>query len=167
LTLTGIDPTEASDREKIAHQIARFFADPGRKYKQEIEKLELRITEITGERERDAKNFEKVTTSLDKEIRELKEDISTFQDSIQKNRIKRSALIRLVTSIVIFVGIEVAVICLASKYAEGLNLFQKVTKSWPFIGLGAIIGLVLTWFLLGKDRMRALGWAFKKLFKAE
>lgn len=162
-----LDPNEASDREKIAYEISRFFADPGRKYKQEIEGLELRIDEITEERERVAKDFKKEVTKRDKEIQELKGGISRLQDDIEKDRIRQSAWIRLVISVVMFFGIEVGVIWLASKYGEGLNLFQKVIKSWPFIGLGAIIGLALSWVLLGKDRIRALGWAFTKLFKAE
>ena len=155
-----LDPSEASDREKITGEISKFFADPGRKYKQNVEKLETKIKEITEEK---SLEVEKLQKKMDKQD----EIIEKLEKGIRKDKLKRSAWGRLLIAIILFLGIEGAILWSTSKYGEGPNFFQKIIKSWPFIGGGGLIGLALFWFLLGKERIQALGWPFTKLFKTE
>lgn len=155
-----LDPSEASDREKIAGEISKFFADPGRKYKQNIESLEIKIKEITEEKSLEAKKFQKEIDNQDERIENLEKDI-------RKDKLKLSAGLRLLVAIAFFLVIEGAILWFTSKYGEGQNLFQKVIKSWPLFGGGGLIGLALFWFLLGKERIQTLGWPFRKLFKTE
>ena len=95
------------------------------------------------------------------------EIIEKLEKGIRKDKLKRSAWGRLLIAIILFLGIEGAILWSTSKYGEGPNFFQKIIKSWPFIGGGGLIGLALFWFLLGKERIQALGWPFTKLFKTE
>lgn len=44
------------------------------------------------------------------------------------------------------------------QYGEGQNLFQKLTKAWPWLGAGFGVVAILYPFFMGRDRMRLLKW---------
>jgi len=49
-----LDPSLPADREKMAHEVSRFFADPGRKYKREVQRLEAQLEDLQAQRAREA-----------------------------------------------------------------------------------------------------------------
>ena len=141
----GLDVSNPLDREKIAHEVTKFFADPGRKYKGELQKLEIKIGSVHGQ---------------------LKGKDNKIQ-MMERQLLKKSAFLRLIGVFLFFVGGEAAVVYLAWKNAAGTTLFQKVINSWPLLGIVGAISLCLSYFILGKERIHALGWSFSKLLKME
>ena len=133
-----LDPSDPADREKLAYKVSKFFADPGRKYKQEIAKLEAENIKIKEEYER-----------------------------IQKGSLKRSARLRVGFTTIVFLLLEGLAIFLASQYGKVPNLFQKVSNSWDFLVVGFVLTIAMGWFIVGKKRLEALGWPFTKIFKHE
>jgi len=83
-----LDPTNPADREKLADEIKRFLADPSRKYRQELERLESELK------------------NRNDEIIELRGQISEYKEETQKESLKKSAQLRLGITIVIFLSLE-------------------------------------------------------------
>jgi hypothetical protein len=170
----NLDPTKPEDREKISHEISKFFADPGRKYKravQEAEAFALRVSE-----EADAK-MQKVSQESEKELSGLKQQIESqlktiaerdqalidMQENERRNQLRQSAVGRLFLLCLLLLALEFGVGYGASRYAEGSGLFQKLWNSKEWLALGFVVTIFVSWFFLGKDRIRALGWSFAKL----
>ncbi len=145
----ALDPTDPADREKLFYEVEKFFAVPGRKYKQEILKLETHLNE------------------RDRTIQGLEIKFSEYERKHQKDSLKRSARLRISLTIMLFLILEALVVFFANQYGEGQNLFQKVLKSWPFVGLAFAVTILVGGFLIGKERLKVLGWPFTKLFKHE
>ncbi len=137
-----LDPSNPADREKLSNEIAKFFADPSRKYKQELQSLEAAI------RERDGR-----IAQLEKEQRQ--------------NALRRSAVTRLLLVALLFLGLEAAACYVAWKYGEGANFWQKLGDSYYLPTAGFVTAIISSWFILGKERLRDLGWAVGKLLKSE
>jgi len=155
-----LDPSDPADREKLAHQIAKFFADPGRKHKQEVQRLEAERAEREDE-------YKRKLEERDKRIERLERERVEQEQKKRKEALKKSARIRMGFVILLFLLYEAAAVYLAWQYGEGTTLFQKVINSWPFLASGCAIGVGLFWFILGKERIRALSWPFTKLLKDE
>ncbi len=173
-----LDPSDPTDREKLAYEVSRVFADPGRKYKQEIARLESENTKIKQEYEKKLgeaskgveelkKQYEKDLKERDRGIEELKNKFLEYEERTQKESLKRSAWLRVGFTTIIFLLLEGLAILLASEYGEGPNLFQKVSNSWHFLVVGTVLTIVMGWFIVGKRRLEALGWPFTKIFKHE
>jgi len=67
--------------------------------------------------------------------------------------VKRSLL----TLCILFV-VELIIGYFVWRYGEGRNLFQKLTKAWPWLGAGFGAVAISYPFLMGRDRMRLLKW---------
>lgn len=159
-TAPNLDPSDPADREKIAHEISKFFADPGRKYKQEVQRLEAKMAEREDE-------YKRKLEERDKRIEKLERERVEQEEKKQKKALKKSARIRMSVVILLFLTIEAVAVYFAWQYGEGANFFQKVKNLWELPTIAFAISVVLSWFILGKDRIRALGWPFTKLLKDE
>lgn len=173
-----LDPSDPANREKLAYEVSKFFADPGRKYKQEIARLETENIKIRQEYEKRlgeaSKSIEELNIQYEKDLKkrdirieELESKFLEYEGRTQKEFLKRSAWLRVGFTTIAFLLLEGLAIFLASQYGEGLNLFQKVSNSWHFLVAGAVLTLVMGWFIVGKRRLEALGWPFTKIFKHE
>ena len=156
----NLDPTDPADREKISREIAKFFADPGRKYKQEVQRLEKGVADLVDEKEREAGRY-------NNEIKELKKELETNNETIAKTSSKTSAHWRLLLATAIYVVAEALMVYLASQLGEGDNFWQKLLNSWQFLLIPVGVFFPIAWLLLGKQRLRALGWPFTKILKFE
>jgi len=160
-----LDPSNPADREKLAYEVSKFFADPGRKYKQEVSRLESENIKIKQESEKrlgDAsKSIEELKKQNEKDLKERDRKI----EELEKESLKRSAKFRVVLTIIIFLMLEGLVVLFASKYSEGKNLFQKVSNSWQLFGLPTGLAIMIGWFFIGKEKIKVLGEPFIKLFK--
>lgn len=132
----NLNPSDPIDREKIAHELSKFFADPTRKYKAEIHKKEAEIAK------RDARIAE-----------------------LEKETLKQSAFKRFFISFIIFVIYEGVIGILSNKYGAGNNLFQKMIESWQLFAIGIPFLLIILRFMLWKERIRALGLPIPKWLK--
>lgn len=131
-----LNPNEPGDREKLARVIAIYFADPSRKYKENLNKYESAISTLKGE-------IKKQTI------------IS----------IRKDAWLRLSHIVITFILMEILVFVLAINFGSGENNFQKIVGSWPFILIPISICTLAGWFYLGEQRLKALGWSTRKLFR--
>ncbi len=142
-----LDPGDPVDREKLAGKIKIFFADPSRKYKQELDRRDSEIKR------------------LDTKLTKLQSQFSEYKEETREESLKKSAKFRLGITIFIFFVLEAIVILLATSYAEGANLFQKLLASWPFLSAVPLITTLIGCFCIGKKRLRCLGWPFTIIFK--
>lgn len=149
----NLDPSNPADREKLAHEISKFFADPSRKYKQEVQRLEAEMAGREEEYKRKLEKLEKERIEQEKKRR--------------KEALRKSARIRMSVVILLFLALEAVAVYFAWQYGEGTNFFQKVKSLWELPSIAFVISVVLSWFILGKERIRALGWPFTKLLKDE
>lgn len=144
-----LDPSNPADREKLAYEVSKYFADPGRKYKQELLRLE-------------AENI-----AIKKALEGLKTDFLAYKDGKQEESLKRSAWVRISFTAVIFVLLEGSAVLLARQYGEGSTFVQKLSNSWVLLSAGVVLSIVVGWFIVGQRRLKALGWSFTRLFKSE
>ena len=68
----NLDPSVPADREKIAREISKFFADPSRKYKQEIQRLEAELSRVEQEHKRKLEENTQAIKESDEKIENLK-----------------------------------------------------------------------------------------------
>jgi len=134
--LPTLDPSKPVDREKLVYELRKFFVSPGRKYKQQLENLE-------------------------KENEMLKSQIA----NIIAYKQKISTWVRITLTLFLFFIIEGIIVYCTSIYGQGENLFQKLLNSWYFLAIGSVITIILGWFIVGKERLKNLGFPFTKIFK--
>lgn len=149
-----LDVSNPADREKIAHEVTKFFADPGRKFKQELGTLRDELSHV-----------QKEVKARDRQIETLKAHALTEKDNRRKDNLARSGRFRLFLVFLAFLAAETTIVYLAGKYAAGTTLFQKILNSWPFVVGVCFVSLISSWLVVGKDRILALGWPFSKLYK--
>ncbi len=85
------------------------------------------------------------------------------EDISRKRRLKTGAKLRLVFSTFPTIAIEAASMVLASTYGAGENLLQKVLSFWPYLTVGVVLFPFCAWLIVGKHRLKALGWPFSKM----
>ena len=172
-----LDPSDPADREKLAYEVSKFFADPGRKYKQEIAKLEAEKEEVKQEYEKRlgeasqrieglTLQYKEALQKRDKRIEEIERKFSEYQERTQEESLRTSAHLRVGITAMVFLVLEGLAVLLANQYGEGANPFQKVSNSWHFLVGGFVITIALGWFILGKKRLEVLGWPFTKIFRS-
>jgi len=133
-----LNPTIATDREKLARHIAVYFADPSRKYKSEKEKYETEISSLKG----------------------------LIEEETQKS-IRKGALLRISILAIGLILLEIIAVLLTGFFGSGENFFQKVSNHWGFLSIPFGICIMVGWFYLGRKGIRALGWPMTKIFKEE
>ena len=138
-----LNPTIPADRERLAHEVAAYFADPSRKFKQAISAYEAKLSELSGV-------LEGVRSDLGKE---------------KKESSKRAAWLRVSVVGIVFIAAESVTIILASFLGVGENPFQKIVWSWPIIAAVAAACILFGAFYVGKKRTKELGWPLTRIFK--
>lgn len=149
----------------MAHEISKFFADPGRKYKQEIQRLEAEKARTEEESNRKLEEITKAMKERDERIAKLERERLEQEEKKRTEALRRSARIRLGLVALLVTGVEAAIVYFVGQYGEGATFLQKVVNSWQLLAAGFAIGIVSFWFILGKERIRILGWPFTKLLK--
>jgi hypothetical protein len=151
-----LDPSSPADREKLAHEVARFLADPGRRYRKDTAHLRAELVRTETEATREI-------AKRDERIRELEETARRRE----REQLRQSAKHRLA---VVAAGVVVTLLALlwhVNRYGDGSNLLQKAANSWPLLISPGVAGLVVVWFALGKERIEVLGWSWRKLLNSE
>lgn len=133
-----LNPTEPADREKLARGIAIYFADPSRKYKENVELYESEISKLKDE--------------IDRHI---------------KISLRKDALFKATHILILFIIMEVIIYILVARFGSGDNSLQRIINSWPLLTIPLPVCIIFGWFYLGKQKIRALGWPWTKIFKEE
>jgi hypothetical protein len=142
-----LDPSNPADREKLAYEVSKFFADPARKYKQDVSRLEAALRD------------------RDKGMESLKRELLEAQGGARRTALKASGQLRLGLMILLLIVLEALLFLAANTYGEGENLFQKLRSAREFFPMVAGGVVLLSWFFIGKERLRILGWPFDRIFK--
>ena len=121
-----------------------------------MSKLESKLTEV-----------DQVLKQRDGKIEELEEKIKGETRTKQEEALKRSGQIRLLITFLLFCLFELSMAYIAYLFSSGQNLAQKVINFWPFFVAGFPLFYFLGGWILGKERIIAIGYPFKTIFKAE
>jgi hypothetical protein len=150
-----LDPSLPSDREVLFREVQRFFADPGRQYKRELERLELDV-ERAACRE----------THLKSQVGAQDSEIAALQASLQLQSHRRSVSRRLLLISALAIVMFGSVIMGALHWGEGTNWYQQLLESWVVLigalGLAGITGrLILSPDDLRKTEWPTIGWLLR------
>lgn len=172
----NLNPRKAEDRENLFYEMRKYFSDPGREYKGRLEELTTRNAELkrlfenqeTLYREKEKQRndeFQRIISEKDKKIELTMYDHSELKTEFNNFKVKIGALFRLIVSFLILMCFEIVIILLALKYGEGSNVFQKIVKSLPLIFGGIGASGMIGYLIIGKDKLKILGWEVKNIFK--
>ncbi len=154
--LGNCDPSDPRARESMAYHVRKYFTDPTRKYKSELQRLENKNKD-------QAIGFE---AELARNQRSLEQKDGTLNDLKAQNirlMLIHSAGVRAGLAGLLALFLQTGVAALASYFATGANLFQKYLTAWPYAtACFACSVLFFCWFL-DKERVQALGWPFTRL----
>jgi hypothetical protein len=195
-TKAHVDLSDPVNREKMHHEIAKFFVDPARKHKQEVERLEREVsdkdieirdllvqhetslqqlsarsqTEIGQLRdevlEKDQEK-DRVVAELGLQVETLKKGLSDERDRSEAERLKRSARSRIAWVVALLCILELAGLGLALHFGSGSNTVQRALSFWWVYGLIFGACIVLAWSVLGRERLNTLPEPFRRVFRSE
>lgn len=132
-----LDPARSEDREKLAHEIQRFFAGPGRKHHEAVDRLRS-CAEATEQHLRsEVASRDTAITCKDARIANLEGTLTekerSSQDFLERTKLRHSALIRAIVCDFLFTFSELLSLTLALAFGTGPNMMQRVTSSWVFL----------------------------------
>ena len=162
-----LNPTNAADREKLAHEVAKFFVDPGRQYKASLDEQREAFRKLAEEFRGHKENAETELEKLKRETATKDATIADLNRSVVEHRLKGEAKLRLSLVALGFALSEVIVLYTFNRFGEGPNLLQKFMKALPLLAAFAPIWIAASWFFVGKQRLRTLGWPFTKILRAD
>jgi hypothetical protein len=161
--LPHLNPSDPADREKMSREFNKFLRDPGRKYKGEIERLEARAEQLAREKQEASVQFSKTRDELGDQLSEANSELEAAQSEIRNSELRTSATWRLLLTVALWVLVEAVLGYVTIQFGDGDNAFQKLKGAWELLAFPIPCAIGLTWFILGKDRIRALGWPLGKL----
>ena len=170
-----LDPRDPRDIQELARYVSGYFADPGRKYVQEISRLEAELATAESNKtaavEAERSKLKRVADEVDRlkgerqvhleelEAREkqARDEFSDYKSVVER----REARLRLVGSSVFAFGVVGVVGVVAGLQSGTDSVFDKVSSSWRFMsGLGGGAWVVATLVFVGPKRLRLLGMKF-------
>ncbi len=159
-----LDPSSASDRERMAYLVQKFFKSPGRKYVETVASME----EINKAQRRKLDGALEATT---KEASEQKAALTAAEaenETLREQRdaaaLRASALNRLHWLAWPFLGLEMVLIYIAMTMGTGENWWQKILSSWDVLVAPVPIFMISCYIALGSARIKSLGKDFRSLF---
>lgn len=127
-----------ADFDKVAYEVKKLFS--GRTDKDESLRKQIdKISEME-------KKYKIELSIKDEEIMRVKGEKEKIEEGIKVGKLKRTWYIKKVCFIVTALSVLFILIYLASIFAEGSNLLQKIINFWQYFGLwGLIFTLYLRW----------------------
>jgi hypothetical protein len=174
----AMDPTEARDREKISHHIARFFADPGRRFKEKLRSVEslrgdekAELTAQLAEKDRDLYERDQALQKIRQEVQgqnvalaeQTAEIESLTRQSIELR--KRSARCRALVLAVGYALLQSAIVLEAWLHGGT----TEITRASTAVTVLGAVTLVFRWIgrtWIGSHGVELMGPTTKKLLGA-
>jgi len=155
-----LDPSNPTDRERMQLQISRFFADPGRKYKQELARTEEKLVLAKQAGEQQIRIAKEELRQKHEELREFQQEVEQAATARRSERLRNEAVLRIV-------GITICDLLLLWLVDQLLMIaapaVQQRTGSYPvFLSIFGLIAPA-TWVLVGKERLQELWWPLRKI----
>jgi len=184
-TVSRLDLADPASRETLNHDVSSFFADPARKFKREVERLEGELQEKNRRLEEAASSrlaeAEEATARDQEAMRQLTERVEQVEGARTQDLADRDARIgeleeslerasaskRALITLLFFVALEGAVVIVSLKYGAGDNWLQKIVSMWALVGAAALLSVVFGWLVIGRDRLRLLHWIPRRLMKGD
>lgn len=184
-TVSRLDLTDPASRETLSHDVSSFFADPARKFKREVERLEGELeakdTQLEAVVSSRHAEVEEVTARTEEQIRQLAEKVERAEDARARDLTHRDARIgeleaslarasaskRALITLLVFIALEGAVVVTSIKYGAGDNWLQKIVSMWVLVGVAALVSIVFGWVVLGRDGLQSLHWIPRRLMKGD
>ncbi len=171
-----LDPRDPRDVQELAKHVSGYFADPGRKYVQEITRLERELTTAESEKvaavKAERSKLKRVADEVDRlrneqkvqleeaaaREKELTGELSNYKSTVEDREARRDAGLRLGVAWLFAVFVAVLVGTVAGLQSGTASVFDKVSGVWPIMScLGGGAGIVATWILVGPERLALLG----------
>lgn len=186
----NLDPNDPVDQEKLAYEMNKFFADTGTKYQQNLRRMETELTSAQAETQRTAEQlaqfkqevenryeqqerklqeYEAKLTERDERISErderigrLEEDRGELRAQVAQGNLRASALARLPVAVILFAVLEAVLVAVYWWLAESTKVLQKLPAPELFVAISVVLLILTFWVVLGKERIRVLGWPFTR-----
>ena len=164
-----LNPRDPRDILELARYVSGYFADPGRKYIQEISRLERELDTAESQKaaavEAERSKLEKAAGEHEVHLRETEarerlvaDNFSDFKSAVERRESKRKAGLRLVAAWLFAFSVVVVVGVVAGLQSGTDSVFDKVSAAWGFMsGLGVGVGITVTWVFVGLERLKLLG----------
>jgi len=149
---------ETVEKQRKIDALKKEGEEVRKTYENELSEHARRLKEIENK-------YEERLRDQAKQAEDLKRKLAEFEEQKRLASIKKSALLRLAITASTFLVLEGLVILLSWIYGEGLNLYQKIANSWPYLTGGAFVTLFIGRSIVGRSRLEALGWPFLKILK--
>ncbi|NLE94590.1 MAG: hypothetical protein GX600_02735 [Dehalococcoidia bacterium] len=152
-----LDPSDPKDREKLQHQLSRFFADPARKFQTELAKAEQNVKESDEKAE-----------EAEAKAREVQKRADELQAENRRLRLRAEAFPRIVLGVVLLIALLAVAAYLQLVWGDPkVNWFQRVTADWKLYTMAFALGGTVLVLLVGRERAAALGWPWNKWLKVD
>jgi hypothetical protein len=187
----NLDLTTPVGREKLAYELARFFASPERKYKvalQELqralgekdeamkelvdkheteaaklhEEMSSRIEGLKSDLESREEELNRSATQHDERIAQLEQDLKNRDKASKENELRISARVRFGLCVAGLLVAEAVSVLLLLLYASGANALQRILTGSFLIAVVFGLWLVITRMILGPERSQVLTWAIRQ-----
>ena len=162
-----LNPTNPGDREKLAHEISKFFVDPGRQYKVSLDEQREALSRLAEEFRGHKEDTQTQIDVLRQQVVAKDAAIADLNRCNLRDRLLGEARFRLLLITIGFFLSELVLFYAFNKLGDGSNFFEKLVKALPYGGLLGSLWIVSSWFFLGKYRLNALGWPFTKILRAQ
>lgn len=139
--------------------------DPGRQYKASLDEQREALKKLAEEFRGHKENAETELQKLKQEMAVRDTTIVSLNRNVTEQRLNGEAKLRLGLVALGFALSEAIVLYAFYKYGEGSNLLQRFVKALPLLAAFAPIWIAVSWFYVGKDRLRTLGWPFTKILR--
>lgn len=163
------DLSSPAGREKLSHGVAQFLVDHGRRYKQEVTRLESEKDDIKRQLETERAEAEAARSAAialhNKQIQGLQAAHNKLEQKAATDRLAHEGKFR-VLIVTIFACFYLGIVAfLARQFGDGSNFYQQLLNSMEFFILVIPLTITLSWFVVGRERLIALGGPFPKLLK--
>jgi len=158
-----LDPSRPEDREKLAHEISKFMADPTRRHKQEIVALEAKVDQITREAVQMNDDLKAIIQGQDEVMADLRARLASLQTSL----LRKSAQVRMGFVLFAYVVAESTTLYFTALRYQRHEWLERIIHLSLIHGVEFTGAVILAAFVLGRERIRSLGWPFTKFFKAD
>lgn len=182
-TASNLNPADPKDLQTLGLEIHKFFADPGRRYKQDVARLEeesaqkdAKLEEVTSAltlrldnlqhdfNEKFAEQQRKEEERRITEQRLFEEKLSALQREYEEKEEKRiahdllrSARRRLTIGSIVLMLLTVGVIYLTVIFGDqAKSAIERITSGWVILIATFVIGLAFLGLFLGRARIQVL-----------
>ncbi len=123
-----LNPHRAKDREKLMYTVSKFFADPGRKYAESIDRMEKEKQELQTQLKLRKQEIEQVKCEMSKNLSEKDHQIEALSDKIKsisyiilESQKRRKTIWKLTIGVVVFLVFCGGITFVSLKYVKGDN----------------------------------------------